>query len=267
LGARMHPLLSSLLLHICCMGQHPEEALCHEQPQTAVVLDSLGNLQRVRHTITQETVLLPQGEHPWAMSYCDAGAYVHRPGDRFWVSHFLKKRLHSDNGRLFVTDGQSQQVWLTDWLQKRQATFFKLKTLAVEGKPVILKAFKMHTTVEESAYLWELRYVHFSLGIDGHWSKSHLFFKGNIDRWRSFLHKKAGIGYVQLRGSKGSVCRSSPEWVVDSQLPEACCNTYVLVMLLAHWCWSSATSLAGGALALLRNFLGQVFKDCWGKPP
>ena len=61
LGASVHPLLSSLLLHLCCMGQHPKEALCLEQPQTAVVLDSLGNLQRETYHNTGNSIATSGG--------------------------------------------------------------------------------------------------------------------------------------------------------------------------------------------------------------
>ena len=69
--------------------------LAPEEPQTHIVLETLGVQQRLRHSVAQDIADLPLEAQPWSLGYSDRGAYVFRLGVSEWASKFLQCSLHN----------------------------------------------------------------------------------------------------------------------------------------------------------------------------
>ena len=236
-----------------------------EEPHIAISLQTAGHHQRLRHTITQELADLPPCGGRWAICYAEQGAYISNGVTTHWASHFLKHSLHRLGSRLFVAHPGGGSTWLHQWLQEHRVTFTKIGNLAVGGKVAILKAAELTRGVEGSMVLWELRYVHAWLNLQGHWSKSFNWLSDNFGRWVQSLHKKYGVGPLHMRRAQGRRhtdhrYNQAAGWDADGSLLEATCSTFALVLLLGNWSHSISEALAEGSRQLLTKWLGDAFK-------
>jgi hypothetical protein len=251
---------AAFLLAVMAAGALAAEGAV-EEPHTTIVLQTAGHHQRLRHTITQEVVDLPPCAGKWCICYSENGAYVHNGDSSLWVKQFLQHSLHRLGSRLFVAHRGGTSTWLSEWLQEHKVTFIKIGGLAVGGKVAILKAAELKRDVEGSRVLWELRYVHAWLGVQGHWSKSSAWLSDNVSRWSRSLHKKYGVGPLHLRKAP---CRKpgweEAGWEAAGSLLETTCSTFALALLLSNWSHSSSQAFAAGSKLLLTKWLEDAFK-------
>ena len=252
--------LAWVLLFWSLMEAGVSSGLAPEEPQTHIVLETLGVQQRLRHSVTKEIADLPLEAQPWSLGYSDRGAYVFRLGMSEWANKFLQCSLHKQDGKLFVATG-GKANWLKDWLRASTPLFIRLDSLAVRGIPCVLKAHRLEHPVDNCSLMWELRYIHAFLGITGRWAAGHIFISDSISRWRGYLDKGFGLGYMHIRGSS-SVCTKAPEeWMADACLPESTCSTVSFLLLLGHWCNSRSADLAAGALCIMKHMLRDTMQD------
>jgi hypothetical protein len=246
------------------MAGDQQHADSPEEPQSSILLECLGPCQRLRHSVAQEIAVLPLVDPPWNIAYDARGAYLHRPGEVQWASRHLKTSLHRADGRLFVVHPPgAQRTWLSEWLSGHQVMFIRLPGMAVEGIPATLKACRMNVGFEGCQLMWEMRYLHAFLALDGRWNKPSFFLNDNIARWRRALEKDFGLGTIHLRhaSSRARPRGASSDYTEDMCLQEVACSTIAMLLLLAKWSASSKVSLANGANHLLHNLLGSAMKD------
>jgi hypothetical protein len=238
-------------------------SLAPEEQHAYIVLETLGQQQRLRHVVTGEVADLPMGLQLWTLEQSDKGAYVYRLGEVEWAIKFLRMTLHNKEGRRFVVHGGCS-TWLRDWLRESVPMFLRLPSLAVRGTPGVLKALKMEHPVDDCAMMWEVRYIHVFLGLGDRWQVGSRFIADGVARWRQHLSKHFGLGYLHLRGSASTVTKVPEDWMADACLHEVTASTLALVLLLGHWSCSKSEALATGAANLFMHFIKATMRDLRG---